>query len=320
MKKLVIKLCKCSSIKKRLHAESFTTITVLVFLVFFNACSEDDFLGDNEYLGGEVQAKRYVSKIVKEYVHSSGKVENEFSWTFEYDNQNRIVQITESSPYYSVDYYNFTYEENKIIQTKKTEGLESWKVWEIYLNENGYAEKMTRHNEPRSSYDWDTPENDDVEFFTYDENGFLISIDCSRYDGEDKRTYWENGDMVRIIYNESGPVVNWKYGEIINNASINIDFNYILNENELSEWFIESKMFKALDCFGKRTKHYKTEEYGYSTPEDGSSYEGFVYTYKLDEDGYVTQIIEQSKGYEYMGDDEYDMRDSYYTYTISYVK
>jgi hypothetical protein len=265
---------------------------LLLFVLLVTGCSDD--IPSSDYLGGDVKPKRLVSKIQQTHPDNQPGCR---TWTFEYDDQNRIVKIDEkdlsdrplNEPYYE-NITNITYNDNKIIQ--KT--YEKWHWYEqpdtfhryYYLNSDGNTEilsvfdmdnyKETKLNGPRS-----------VAYLTYNKEGYLTYIDSENFDGENKTVYWKDGDIQQIRYNDKGPSVHWEYGEKINNPHTNIDFNYFLNSNELCRYFIDPDCLKAFGFFGKRGKYLKTKE---SYNVDSEKY--ILYKYILDEEGYVVKIME----------------------------
>ena len=227
---------------------------LLLFVLLVTGCSDD--IPNSDYLDGDVRPKRLVSKIQQTNPDYQSSCR---TWTFEYDDQNRIVKIDEkylsdrpqNEPYYE-NITNITYNDNKIIQ--KT--YEKWHWYEkpdtfyryYYLNSDGNTEilsvfdmdnyKETKLNGPES-----------VAYMTYDKEGYLTYIDSENFDGENKTVYWKDGDIQQIKYNNEGPSVYWEYGKQINNPYTNIDFNFFLKSNELCRYFIDT------DClFRKKRK------------------------------------------------------------------
>ena len=76
---------------------------LLLFVLLVTGCSDD--IPSSDYLGGDVKPKRLVSKIQQTHPDNQPGCR---TWTFEYDDQNRIVKIDEkdlsdrplNEPYY----------------------------------------------------------------------------------------------------------------------------------------------------------------------------------------------------------------------------
>lgn len=260
----------------------------LIAFILLNMGCSDDIPGDI-YLGGEVKPERLVSKIIETY---PGSMSSGNTWTFEYDEQNRISKtLYEWGDHYDISY--ITYEEDKIVQelhdgwyNDKFSPKPDIKHLYYYLKSDGNTEIMSNYDLDGSN-PTDPYSSASVAYMTYDKNGYHTYIDSENYDGENKTVYWKEGDVQRIKYNESGPSVYWGYGKQINNPYTNIDFNYFLDSDEICRFFIAPKCLKAFGFFGKRGKHYKTKE---SNAIDSNKYT--VYEYILDEKGYVVKIIE----------------------------
>ncbi len=272
---------------------------LLLFILLGISCSDD--IPGYDHLEGDTKPKHLVSRIVKTNLNYWD--DNEV-WIFEYDDQNRITLLVKQ---YGLDQTKcrsdtsyFQHEKNQIIQTyKMTEDGRYHRLFVYSLDSIGRVkmlERITRWNNGEN-----ITESGDVEYFHYDDEGYLVFIDALEYDGENKTARWEGGDIQRISYNGGSPSFVWKYAEHKNNPYANIDFNHFLDNNELCRHFIDydNRCLKYFGIFGKRTKHLKIRE------------TGILYEYTIDKQGLVTKIKEAEE------DDE--AGDYLYIYEISYI-
>jgi hypothetical protein len=189
---------------------------------------------------------------------------NTESWTFTYDNQERIADVTYYSYYYGDGELHLTYSGNRI--TQNNDGYLSY----LTLDENGY---WTQYDDEYG----DRPTNH--EYY----NGYA-SKSVGKWEDEDEEFEiiynWDNGNLVGIdeefksmsseytnYYSES-----YTYGNV--NNRLNIDLSFILSDSMMAH-FLKFK--------GRYSKNYPL------TISDGDDVSTLSYTF--DNAGYPTEIV-----------------------------
>ncbi len=259
--------------------------------------SDFDKIGIQDYLDGNVVPRKLVSNIVQ---MKEGDLFPTGEWEFKYDDMNRLSELHSligMDPYHNT----FSYKENKIFEKASSYGVNF--LYE--LNSDGYVFSASR--EPDEYGDL-------IRNFEY-ENQYMTYISAEHYMDYERLNLWKNGDLLQtqqVEDNMPDRSIYYEYGKLVNNPYINVDFNIFLDsnfENKHKNSFSEN-IFKAFECFGKRSKHYKIKE---TTSDDAPV---LIYDYLFDKEGYVAKIIETAKEKGFENEEEYIHK---YIYTISYV-
>ncbi len=207
-----------------------------VALFAFTSCSKDD--DDDKNDSGEV-------KLLKEIIS-----EGDLSFYFEYDSENRITKITQTDEYDGDTYTATITYSSSIIICSWSDGYK----YTYSLNEDGYLEKTTDHNEGT------------VIHYAYT-NG-LLSETWENEDKEESVQYkWQNGNLVEI--SDEYMTEKYTYGNVANKLNISdVDVDYL--------YYLPFK--------GMTNANFPI---GYSDGYSTSTYE-----YTFDEEGYPTRMTE----------------------------
>lgn len=226
----------------------------------------------------EVNGKR-VSRIVR---RNGPGVLNEF--TFEYDEEGRLLEITSNNYNVgTVDHTRFSYAKDQVtVEESYVDGEtpESYTVT-IHLDENGRATESDVSYGESSSY-------------AYDAEGYLSSV---REYGYTNRLTVTNGNLERVNWG-IGYSTPFSVGTVPNNA--NIDLFYFICFTEISDWY---QAF-YLGLAGRRFKNLPTQITNGNSDGDAPRH----YSYRVDEENYVTSITEsyENQGYDISFDIYYE--------------
>lgn len=148
------------------------------------SCGDDD-----EQTGGGgngTNSSKHIVKMEYKYYNSYG----EETWLFLYDSKGRIVDVDEGS-----DQIHYTYSDNTIKSFKSSSkyyGNHTYTLSNGLIIRDDY--RVDAHNYGTTNY-------------TYDKDGYLISISSEDGDGDQvnrdvHRVEWENGNITKIIHND----------------------------------------------------------------------------------------------------------------------
>jgi hypothetical protein len=175
-----------------------------------------------------------------------------YNYTLSYDAQGRITKVVPDNS----EIFGIT----KCEYTKKT--------FRIYKNDIFVSCSLNKHGYIINSKDGDFPIMLIGDIY-YNEKGQLLSI----RNGDEKMLFkWENGDMVKINFE---------------NEQINVSYTSLENKNQFGLFLkIEEEnctpVFPYYSLLGKATRHLPASI--------GQGEEKISYNYKIDEDGFVTEI------------------------------
>lgn len=274
------------------------------------------------------------------------KIEDEtYIHKFEYDDNNRIVEMTTTGPNGDpVKRINISYGSNEITATlqrgftgmSRSIAAADASVKNGHRKPSAAARGRTRSEMGYYQYNctfklnpaghvasgtWvaDDWEDERTEWKnTYDSQNYLTAVEYS----EDEDYHWtvtctwDAGNLTRVDTRgyDYAYYSTATYDNDFSNNKANIDINYLVNETDEYLDIDYSEFMGLLGFYGQRSKGLLSSSL--STDEDGSDYGKFKYTYTLDTDKRVTGIkvvrtSTSSDGTEY-----------YYTteYTLSYKK
>jgi YD repeat-containing protein len=226
-----------------------------------------------------------------------------YTYTFEYDSQNRLIKKTDTRSNGNVVEYNITYHDNMVTST--CEYYEEIQTFSF----NKYGIALWLNDEAKEYYDNLPSDLQSLFDVLYDENGRLIKAPFYR------NTWDDNGNIVRIeeretYVDEHGNVYDGgveeihdlTYTDIPNNT--NLDLHALLTyefENMMGGWNCEAALCLA-GLSGARTKNM-IKQCDCQYLKDNKNYTD-TYSYELDSQSRISKITENEKS----------------TYTIEYVE
>lgn len=274
----------------------------------------------------EVDGKRYlVSRI--ESVHemivaSTGAKETDIEvFTFEYDDQNRIVRMQEDETDFSGDKeksgYTFQYMDNMILMKSfSNDPSDDYDEATFTLGADGNITVYEINEFEDNNRSWYTSGK-----LFYNEEGYVIKADLKVETGngekEDQidKAVWENGNLVKVYEDAYGEesektVTTLSYDDpgYVNSDKINLDLNFLICDTEwLDCWAFSGRYIKPFGFMGKRSKNLMTEEY------ESYRQEYCTYTYDFNEEGLPVKIVKtRHEKPDYFSKNEI-------TYTVTYT-
>lgn len=215
-------------------------------VISFSACSDED---DNGHTSNN-------PILVRQCIYTNGD-DNPTIYTFEYDNQNRIVRVTNN---YNHSETQFSYSGNTVTETLiYTNGGFDTRICQ--LNADGYIESITDYQYP-----------EDLQLYSY-KNGYLQEMHASW--SNDQWIYnWDNGNLISI----SEPIVwDTRWDKTITYSQVtaiptNINIDYIEECPELQFFGFTGKQSKFLPkkSIHKNETDTKTDTYEYEFNSNGT--------------------------------------------------
>lgn len=212
-------------------------------VISFSACSDED---DNEHTSNK-------PILVKQCIYTNGD-DNPTIYTFEYDNQNRIVRVTNNNYNTYNSETQFSYSGNTVTETSiYTNGGFDTRIYQ--LNADGYIESVMDAQYPEY-----------LKTYSY-KNGYLQEWHTSN---QQWIYNWDNGNLVSI----SEPGV-WNttitYSQVTA-IPTNINIDYIEECPELQFFGFTGKQSKFLPkkSIHKNETDTKTDTYEYEFNSNGT--------------------------------------------------
>ena len=220
--------------------------TLLSVVIFSMSCKKNNDISEPN-----------IKKCLVTQMIDSSNFGIDTSW-YTYDNQNRLIQVDYSNPYYSMHY---NYQNNRVIEQLIINGTNVVHSERVFnLNEKGLATK--------SYYTGST----DTVYANFDTKNRLIENSRKQFDYKFEYNYDNNGDLTKIVHK------SYDGSKIINITEAECYKNILLNPNANSDG-----MYIRSPWDGKFTVHAFKE------------YANLSLSYILDNNGNIKKTNEVSQ-------------------------